>query len=163
MEYYFLIDLGDTMNGATFQLAIETLKYFLLNLPLGSKFNIAKLGKNSSFIFPEAVEYDKAVYEECLLYLDNLKVIEGESGLLSSLENVYSMLKTSAADKKLFLITNGGVLNTHEIIDLINRNSFQNQTLDVFGVGKKVFTEFIKYCAYNGYGRYFFVDDYKLI
>ena len=73
---------------------------------------------------------------------------------------------TQELDKSLprhvYLLTDGAVSNTQEILSLI-RDHRDRCRVHTFGIGSGASTELIKDCAKAGQGHFTFIDDLKEI
>ena len=61
----------------------------------------------------------------------------------------------------IFLLTDGAVSNTDQIIDLVEAKSSQQKRVHTFGLGNSVDEKLIKKCASKGFGNYYLIKEMK--
>ena len=57
----------------------------------------------------------------------------------------------------IFLLTDGAVNNTNEIVQLVAKNASLDRRLHTFGVGNGADETLIKKCASKGFGNFYFI------
>ena len=60
--------------------------------------------------------------------------------------------------RHLYLLTDGAVANTEEIVSEIKKN-VQSCRVHTFGIGDGASSELVKNCAFAGHGHYSFISD----
>ena len=65
----------------------------------------------------------------------------------------------TCAETHIFLLTDGAVFNTNEVIKLVQQNANMQQRVHTFGIGDGASERLIKNCAFKGFGNYFFIYD----
>ena len=153
----------------TISLAREALILFLLSLPEGCKFNVCSYGSKFSFLFDNerSVDYND---ENCQIAISKVKEFEADFGgtdIYSPLKKIYDM-NTDCKETHTFLLTDGAVLNTSQIVRLVASNSSLERRLHTFGVGSGADETLIRKCASKGFGNFYFIQEmseieYKVI
>ena len=153
----------------TISLAREALILFLLSLPEGCKFNICSYGSKFSFLFDNtrSVDYDD---KNCQLAISKVKEFEADFGgtdIFSPLNAIYAK-HSECNETHTFLLTDGAVYNTNQIVQLVAKNSNLNRRLHTFGVGSGADEKLIRKCASKGFGNFYFIEEmseieYKVI
>ena len=84
----------------------------------------------------------------------------GGTELYKPLKKIFQELKLHKNQfKQIFLLTDGAVNDTDEIVNLIKNNNYYNQRLHTFGIGSGVSTDLITECAKAGKGMYYFITN----
>ena len=138
-EYIFLIDRSGSMNGVPIQLAVKALKVFLHSLPMGCLFNVYSFGSKYEVLFPESMEYTQDSLEMAVDVISSFSADMGGTEIFQVMKNIFSNPPKTNKDgglreRHLFLLTDGAVANTHQVIDLIKTNS-ENTKVHTFGIG----------------------------
>ena len=148
------------MGGKPIALANEALLLFLHSLPIGSKFNIVSFGSEHEKMFLSSVDYN----EQNLQYAEEeVKKFDADLGgteILNPLIDIFQDQPDPNLPRHVYLLTDGAVQDTDEVIDLIKKNNTLNR-VHAFGIGDGVSTELIKGCAQSGMGHYFFINNPK--
>ncbi|CAI2378146.1 unnamed protein product [Moneuplotes crassus] len=158
-EYIFLIDRSGSMGCCSrMQIAVTALELFIQSLPQDSKFNIVSFGSSYGFFTPESLEFND---ENKMLALDEIKSYTEDMGGT----NIYSPLKHILLSKydcsyprNVFLLTDGGVCDRENVINLIKENSSHTR-VHSFGIGTGADQYLIKESAKAGKGKYHFAED----
>ena len=146
-------------------MAKQALKNFLHSLPIGSKFNIVGFGCHSSPMFNESVDYTEENLNLAIKEVDTFdskaKCLGG-TNIIEPLEFVFSKQPTNEMKRQIYLLTDGAVYDTRQIIDLINRNVGNNNTrIHTFGVGSGADQDLVRGVANAGFGSYFFIYNFE--
>ena len=77
-------------------------------------------------------------------------------------------MNTDCNQTNIFLLTEGKVSNTDQIVQLVASNSDMNRRLHTFGISKNANETLIKKCAAKGFGNFYFFEgksemEYKVI
>jgi Ca-activated chloride channel homolog len=75
------------------------------------------------------------------------------------LEKVITQKPIEGFAKQIFLLTDGGVSNTHGVIRMIEANNKYSR-VHTIGIGSACSKDLIIECANKGKGRYVFIEDY---
>ena len=121
LEFIFLIDRSGSMYQ-TIKLAREALNLFLQSLPSNSKFNICSYGSDFAFLFDSdrSVEYNDANLSFALEKIGTFEADFGGTEIFSPLKAIFQKGKPSDCDEThIFLLTDGAVFNTGQVVNLI--------------------------------------------
>ena len=158
-EYYFILDRSGSMAGKRIENVKKSLILFLRSLPSGSKFNIISVGTDFSTMHTNVVDYDQ---EKLDLAISEIKQYDADMGgteIYGAFEYIFSKNDDpSSLSKHVYLLTDGQIENTDEVIKLIKANN-SNFTVHTIGIGNSVSTALVVGCANAGKGNYYFVNN----
>lgn len=101
---------------------MEALKLFIHSLPYGSKFNIISYGSAHSLMFKNiSVEYNEENLEKADLLLSSFDADMGGTEILEPLKEALSAKLDANLPRQIYLLTDGAVGNTKEIIEMIRK------------------------------------------
>ena len=180
-EYVFLVDRSGSMGHGGYgkPTAIEqcrdALQLFLRSLPEGCLFNIVGFGSTYKKLFDESRLYDESSVAAATQYVSKmdsdmggteilkpLKAILGSSGSFSSyvskaIGNLMSFADSPpAVSRKLFLLTDGAVGNTDDVIRVVKENAGSTRVF-TFGVGEGAAVGLVRGVARAGRGESCFI------
>ena len=157
-EYIFLIDRSGSMHGKSMKLAIEALKVFVHSLPLGSKFNIFSFGTLYTKVFNESQIYTDESFKKAMEEISQFSANMGGTEILTPIQDIFQKQVDPKLPRHLYLLTDGAVANTKEIVSEIKKN-VKYCRVHTFGIGEGASSELIKNCAFAGHGHYSFISD----
>lgn len=132
------------------------------SLPLGSKFNVVSFGSEFEKLFPDSIEYNENNLKIAVAQISKFKADMGGTELLDPLKDIVSVKGAKDLPRCLYLLTDGAVFNTEEVVNLISINN-QNCSVNTFGIGSGADENLIKNCAKAGRGHYTFIDKLQEI
>ncbi|KAL7870416.1 hypothetical protein SRHO_G00079130 [Serrasalmus rhombeus] len=150
-EFIFLMDQSGSMGGSSIRSARETLLLLLKSLPLGCYFNIYGFGSDFKYFFCKSVKYTQQTMEEAMKKVEAMQADMGGTKILKPLQHIYSQNNLPDHPKQVFVFTDGGVLNTKEILDLVRTHSRSHRCF-TFGIGQGASTALITGMAKEGRG-----------
>ena len=130
------------MMGKRIYLALEALKLFLHSIPYGSKFNVIRYGTDYNILFPRSMECDDNVLDIALHHLKDLDADMGGTEIFEPLSEVFKTVPSENTERHIYLLTDGAIFNTQEVIDLISVNK-RNTRVHTFGMGDGASSELI--------------------
>ncbi|CDW72317.1 UNKNOWN [Stylonychia lemnae] len=158
LEYVFLIDRSGSMQGQSIHLAVQALQLFLHSLPMGCKFNVVSFGSDFELLFETSQIYDESTFDKAVSTIAEFEADMGGTEIAQPLFEIFSQIPDENLPRHIYLLTDGEVSNTEEVIELVKDNR-NNSTVHTFGIGDGVSTELIKKCAMVGGGHYSFIDN----
>ena len=157
-EFYFVLDRSGSMSGSRISVAKEALKLFVRSIPPGSMFNVVSFGSKFKWLFRDVTYYDKTSFEYAIDTIDRFRADMGGTEIYMPLKSLFDKKDShEELEKHVYLITDGQVSNTNDVIKLINTNN-SKFTVHTFGIGDGVSTDLIIKCARAGRGKYYFAD-----
>ena len=158
-EYYFVLDRSGSMSGQSINTAKEALILFLRSIPPGSSFNVISFGSGFEKMYPSAVEYSQENLNHSIEEVEQFKADLGGTEIYDPLNSIFSSVDTnSELDKHVYLLTDGQVHNTENVIKLIKQHN-KNFILHCVGIGDDVSTALVVGSAKAGKGKYYFVNN----
>ncbi|CDW90556.1 von willebrand factor type a domain containing protein [Stylonychia lemnae] len=157
-EYIFFIDRSGSMSGTRISLAVKALQLFLHSIPFGSKFNVVSFGSNYEKLFESSKFYDDDSLNIAIKTVGSFTANMGGTEIYQPLKDIFSQLPDENLPRHIYLLTDGEVSNTQQIVDLIKEHR-KYSTVHTFGIGDGVSTALIKQSAQAGRGHYSFIND----
>lgn len=159
-EFIFVMDRSGSMGGDRMEKSKAALLLFLKSLPVGCLFNIVSFGSDYSFLFDRSQQYNKESLAAAKHHQNEMMANMGGTEILSPLSAIYSIENNKDYPRQIFLLTDGEVGNTEDVVNLVGQNS-HNSRVFTFGVGHGASTSLIKNVAKAGAGRATFIKDQK--
>ncbi|CAC5422075.1 unnamed protein product [Mytilus coruscus] len=159
-EFIFVMDRSGSMGGDRMEKSKAALLLFLKSLPVGCLFNIVSFGSDYSFLFDRSQQYNKESLAAAKHHQNEMMANMGGTEILSPLSAIYSIENNKDYPRQIFLLTDGEVGNTEDVVNLVGQNS-HNSRVFTFGVGHGASTSLIKNVAKAGAGRATFIKDEK--
>jgi uncharacterized protein YegL len=146
-EYVIILDRSGSMTGDRIDQARLTLGRFLDNLPQENsrcRFNILSFGTEHEFMFSESVPCTKTNIANAKEEVSTFDADMGGTEMLRTFEDLFKQDKAvpNGVQRQVFLLTDGEVSNTQEVIDLVGEHSEKNRIFS-FGIGEGVSTELV--------------------
>jgi len=158
-EYIFLIDRSGSMEGDRIIMARESLLLFLKSLPEDSLFNVVSFGSDYQFLFSgSSQKYNQETLEQSIKLIERFDADMGGTEIYGALERIFSDPVKTDYPRSLFLLTDGGVSNTNQVLDLIRKNNTKAKTFTI-GIGNGCSQELITQGAVCGRGKHEFVAN----
>ena len=145
------------MLGKRMYLALEALKLFLHSIPFGSKFNIISYGEDYRFLFPKSMNNTDDVLDIAMYMIADFEADMGGTEIFAPLNEVFRSRTTESCERHIYLLTDGAVNNTAEVVELIRMNKYHTR-VHMFGIGEGASSELIKEGAYAGDGHFYFIN-----
>ncbi|XP_071167550.1 von Willebrand factor A domain-containing protein 5A-like [Mytilus edulis] len=157
-EFIFVIDRSGSMRNDRIKKAKETLLLLLKSLPVGCLFNVVSFGSDFSTLFEQSEEYSEATLNQALSLQSQMEADMGGTEILRPLKQIYSNSCKQGYPRQIFLLTDGGVRNTNEVISLAKANNGYTRVF-TFGIGDGASTSLIKNVAKASNGKAIFIKD----
>ena len=123
-EYIFLVDRSGSMSGDHIFHVKETLILFLKSLPANCYFNVTGFGSYYRSLFQESQPYNESTLGKACTYVHKMRADLGGSNLLLPLEFIFEKPTKLGVGRTVFMLTDGGISNTSEVVDFVRRNSY---------------------------------------
>ena len=165
-EYLFLIDRSSSMKVCIKEVK-KVLRYFLLNLPNNSTFNIVEYGSSVKWLFQEPISSsNQSNLEFALEYIKSIKPNFGGSDLWAAIKPIYQIGACSKFGnggipsnlRNIFLFSDGQVTNESYVLKLIKEN-ISHTRLFALGFGNTINRYLIKKMSIVGGGMHLFVSS----
>lgn len=122
-EFIFVVDRSGSMGGSRMDSAKETLLLFLKSLPDGCYFNVVGFGSSYKTLFKKSELYNDANLKKATDLAKSMQADLGGTEILSPLQLVFSQGHVKGHPRQLFLLTDGEVRNTDQVINIVQKNS----------------------------------------
>ena len=122
-EFIFVVDRSGSMSGSRNDSAKETLLLFLKSLPDGCYFNVVGFGSSYKTLFNKSQLYNDSNLKKATDLAKSMKADLGGTEILQPLQWVFSQNPVKGHPRQLFLLTDGEVGNTDEVINLVQKHS----------------------------------------
>ena len=171
-EFVFLVDRSGSMgHGGRSQQARpidqcrNALQLFLRSLPEGCLFNIVGFGSTFTKLFSSSSAYNAANLDEASRHVAAIDSNMGGTEILQPLKAILAESGPSGGNVckgngksrcKLFLLTDGAVGNTQEVIRTVKENAGHTRVF-TFGVGDGAASDLVKGVARAGRGEACFI------
>lgn len=157
-EFVFVIDRSGSMGGHRMDGAKTTLLLFLKSLPDGCFFNVVGFGSSFKILFEKSQPYNDENLKKATDLAQKMTANLGGTEILQPLQWVFSQPAVKGHPRQLFLLSDGMVANTDDVIQLVRKQSGTTRCF-TFGIGSGVSTALIKGVAREGKGTAEFVSD----
>jgi hypothetical protein len=120
-EFVFVVDRSGSMQGRGIQHAKAALTLFLRSLPEDCYFNICGFGSRHELLFQKPTKLSSKSLATATQHVTNLQANLGGTSLLPPLLEVLSQRSVSGYARQVFVLTDGQVSNTQEVITAVGR------------------------------------------
>ncbi|KAK3723599.1 hypothetical protein QZH41_019314 [Actinostola sp. cb2023] len=155
-EFIFVVDRSGSMDGSKIKSARETLLLFLKSLPEGCYFNVIGFGSSFEKLFPKSESYDDSSLNRACSHGESMEADLGGTEILAPFQDVFSQPLIKGYPRQVFLLTDGEVGNTQQVIELVRTNATRARCF-TFGIGAGASTALVKGVARAGKGMAEFV------
>lgn len=150
-EVVFLVDRSGSMGGSSIAEARNALQLCLRSLPAGLPFNVVGFGSTHEALFPASRPYDETSLAEASAHVKALEADLGGTEVLRPLEAILPSPVAGGGLRQLFVLTDGEVSNSDEVLELVRRHSATNRPF-AFGIGAGASHHLVKGIARAGRG-----------
>jgi hypothetical protein len=164
-EFIFIVDRSGSMAGTKMTQTSSALLLFLRSLPANSYFNIIGFGSNYRSLFKTSQPYEEVHLEKALKHVKKLSANLGGTELLAPLRSVYNQRGEPGYSRQIFVLTDGEVSNTEEVVRLVQESHRKNKDWRLFtiGVGSSVSHALVEGMARGGKGTCQIIKDNERI
>ena len=151
-EVVFLIDCSGSMRGQSISMAREAVSILLNSLPTDSTFNIFRFGSTMEQLFPFSQAYTDSTLEDARALTRNMNANLGGTEILTPLQAILNQSQQDGGrPKQLFVITDGGVSNSEQCIQLV-KSERKSTRVFTLGIGSSADRHLVKGLARAGGG-----------
>jgi len=116
-EFIFVVDRSGSMDGSKIAHAREAMQLFLKSLPTGCVFNIVGFGSHHEVLFRDKSRgYEASSVDAAMEHASALAADLGGTDILAALHAVQDLQPVPGHARQVFLLTDGEVSNTDEVI-----------------------------------------------
>ncbi|GAU89685.1 hypothetical protein RvY_02204 [Ramazzottius varieornatus] len=152
-EIIFVVDCSGSMDEqGKIGEARRAMQIFLRSLPEGSYFNFYRFGSSFQSLFPTSTAYSTESFEKAKNYSADTSANLGGTEILEPLQKIFSEPVKPNFARQIFLLTDGQVSNTDDVIALVNANA-DNTRVFAFGLGDSPSHSLIDGVALAGRGK----------
>ncbi|UJR20655.1 hypothetical protein I4U23_023777 [Adineta vaga] len=159
-EFIFIVDCSGSMTEANgIDLAREAMLLFIRSLPVGSRFNIIRFGSSFDILFKDevlTVIYNEKTAQKAERLTRSMEADLGGTELLAPLEYLKNHPPTHDRSRQIFLLTDGEISNTNQVIELCRSMSSTTRIFS-FGLGHSPSRSLVKGLARATNGHFVFV------
>ncbi len=159
-EYIFLLDRSGSMKGDRIKMARSALQLFLKSLPTDSYFNVISFGNTYQGLYHASTRYSKENLSTACEIIGQYEATMGGTNIYEPLRQILHRPTMKGYPRSVFLLTDGAVANTQQVLRLIEQNSDRSRVFTV-GVGNGCSAELVTKSALYGKGKHEFVQDEK--
>lgn len=150
-EFILVLDRSGSMSGGSIETAKQAVQLFIKSLPEKSLFNIVSFGSTFSSMFSASSPYSTQSVEGAINQVKSFGADMGGTEIYGPLFNILDSEPSGGFPRYVFLITDGGVGNVKQIIDLVEANH-KNTRVSTIGIGSGASTELVEKVALAGKG-----------
>ena len=138
-EVVFVVDRSGSMRGPRIEAACAALRMCLTSLPEGCLFQIVSFGTNHRKLFPQSRPLTDATLQTARREVNRMAANMGGTEIWTPLNDVFSSPADPARPRQVLLFTDGKVLDTDSVIQLVRRQSQRTGVrCFTFGIGSGV-------------------------
>ncbi|KAK8840703.1 von Willebrand factor A domain-containing protein 5A [Tritrichomonas musculus] len=156
-EFIFVVDVSGSMYGDKILRASECLDLFIHSIPPGSYFNIYLFESKFQKVFNKSVQYTEETAQKGLEVANNLNNSHGGTNIFDPLSDIFAD-QNRHGQRQIFIMTDGEVENSLQIIQLISKNSKNNRCFTI-GIGNFCDAGLVEGMAKVSGGKSDFVSD----
>lgn len=151
------------MSGSSIKFAKNTLQCVLRSLPIGSLFQIISFGSIFEKMFESSVDYTTEQVNFASQQIDLMSANMGGTEVLQPLMEALdasSMSNDRKLPRQVFLLTDGQVSNTREVVNAVRKSCNESGTrVFTFGIGSGASLDLIRGVAHAGRGSFALIRD----
>lgn len=157
-EYIFLLDRSGSMEGQRISQATAALTLFIRSLPTDSFFNVVSFGGDYKKLFDESEKYSNTTVVAAIDKVKKMGADMGGTEIYAPLLQVLTQKPIDGYPKQVFLLTDGGVSDTANVLRMIATNT-KYARLHFIGIGNGASANLIVEGAVKGKGSHIFISD----
>ncbi|GAV08173.1 hypothetical protein RvY_17904 [Ramazzottius varieornatus] len=162
-ELIFLVDCSGSMQDqGKIDEARRAMHIFLRSIPQGCAFNFYRFGSSFESLFPQSQPYNADTFDKAKVYATTTQANLGGTEILEPLRKIYSEPVESGFARQLFVLTDGDVTNTDEVIQLVAHNA-SNTRVFAYGLGDSPSRSLVNGIAMAGNGKAEFIKKGEVL
>ena len=146
------------MGGSRIKKACEALKIFIKSLPVNCYFNVYSFGNQFEPMFISSVKNSQESNHSAVKQIEGMSANFGGTNILSPIEAALRSPLIEGHPKQIFLLTDGQVYNTEQIIEII-KQKVKFSRVHTIGIGDGASQALVTGCAKHGKGHSVFIKD----
>jgi len=134
-EFVFVVDRSGSMSGSNIEQARKAMQLFVRSLPEDCYIDIVGFGSRWTSLFnSRSAKYSNSSLSKASNHISSMRADYGGTELLNPLQNILQRKPIAGYDRQVFVLTDGAVSNTEQVIALVNKHVKSTQTR-VFSLG----------------------------
>lgn len=109
-------------------------------------------------LFAQSVRYSKKQVDSAVKNIKQMTANMGGTAIYSPLSNILKEKPIEGYPKQIFLLTDGAVSNTEDVVDMVGQNS-KFSRVHTIGIGNGCSEQLIIGAAKKGKGHHVFITD----
>ncbi|OQV13305.1 putative von Willebrand factor A domain-containing protein 5A [Hypsibius exemplaris] len=138
------------------------MQIFLRSIPEGCYFNFYRFGSQFQSLFDQSQPYSAKSFNEAKDYARDTRANLGGTEILEPLKKIFSAPPQSGFSRQLFVLTDGDVTNTEEVIELVRRNAHNTRVFS-FGLGNSPSRSLVNGIVIAGNGKSEFIKSGEVL
>lgn len=156
-EFYFIVDCSGSMGGSRINNARKCMEIFLQSLPMGCRIAIITFGSQHA-VRLEPCDYTDDNMRRALQIVSDIQADMGGTEILEPIRYVSNIKPKDGYVKQIFLLTDGEVHNTDQIVATAQENRSSNRIFSI-GLGNGADPGLVKGMARKSGGNYVLIKD----
>ena len=152
-RHVFLLDCSSSMKGSKFEMAKQTCRMMLKNLPTNSYFNIIAFGSDIHVLFGNSLRCTQTNINRAYAELEQLSATMGKAKID---DQFISLFKSYAEGFTYYFITGGLISHPKSIIVRIRNSDYRVHTI---GIGLGADKRLIKLAIWTGRGQFIYITE----
>ena len=165
--FIFIVDRSGSMGypELRIKMAREALQLFMQSLPTGSQFKIISFGSDFRAMKIDGkttIDYNDSTRKEAISQVENFSSDYGGTEIYTPIKDAFdNTIVDKDTQKRVFLLTDGQVGNSDEVVELISNHCDKDDSTKVFsfGISSGCDQDLIKRTAAAGQGSESIVMD----
>jgi len=136
MKLIFVLDRSGSMSSMVKELR-EAMNLFLRSLPEDCYFNIIGFGSRYEKFMDQSRKYNDETLRQATKHIAGITANLGGTEIYTPLKYVFDLRPIPGYSRQVFVLTDGQVSNTEQVIDLVKNNSSHCRVFSL-GIGNSV-------------------------
>ena len=130
-KFFFPMNRSGSMSVEPMKKAAQALELLLRSLPEDCYFNVVSFGTRYDSLFPKSQLYSETSLSKALDLAQTMKSNYGGTEIFGALQWVFENSRNDMTTS-VFLITDGGVWNVDQVVELVRENEEKRKMIYVF-------------------------------